>query len=234
MKKRQRILAGAALVAIALVLTSGAVYAQAPCIVPDNGTGTVTLPPAGCEYLSPSQVHMISAGLPTGTTIMLKPIHKDFICRQSASAVLPPCNTPGGPLGGEVENFNSNGVFQLSGTGALAGWTRTITIPLAVQIASGPRTLGAAVQTFKNDMQSLQGAIAAGDPDFASLVFTGGTSNGFSSPGQTTLTRQSNGSFSVKSSFTVGYSIRFVGASGGRLSGLSGTTNGTVNMQAFQ
>ena len=22
-----------------------------PCDVPDNGTGTVTLPPAGCEYL---------------------------------------------------------------------------------------------------------------------------------------------------------------------------------------
>ncbi|HEX4959398.1 MAG TPA: hypothetical protein VF173_01070 [Thermoanaerobaculia bacterium] len=234
MTKLQKSLQCATLVALALAFASGAALAAPPpCNVPNNGTGTVTLPPAGCEYLSPSQVHMIINGLPPGTTIILAPIHRDFICRQGASAVLPPCNTPGGPLGGETENFNSTAVFQVSGTGALAGWNRVISVPIAVQIASGPRTLGAKVQTFKNDMQSIQGGIT-GDADFASLTVVGGTSNGLSSPGQTTLTLQSNGTFNVTSSFTVGYRISFVGASGGRLAGLSGTTTGTVNMQAFQ
>jgi len=49
----------------ALVLTP-------PCVVPDNGGGTVTLPPAGCNYLSPSDVHEIINGLPAGTTVQLK------------------------------------------------------------------------------------------------------------------------------------------------------------------
>ncbi len=51
-------------------------------------------------------------------------------------------------------------------------------------------------------------------------------------PGSTTLTRQPDGSWSVASSFNVGYSISFVGAQGSKLSGLSGTTQGTVTMQA--
>ena len=53
-----------------------------PCNAPDNGTGTVTLPPDGCDYLSPTDVHVIINGLPPGTTIELAPIHRDFICNQ--------------------------------------------------------------------------------------------------------------------------------------------------------
>ena len=52
---------------LSAVLTAGAL--GAPCVVPDDGTGTVTLPPPGCGYLSPSDVHMIIDGLPPGTTI---------------------------------------------------------------------------------------------------------------------------------------------------------------------
>ncbi len=230
MRKMQRILTGAALLALGLVLATGAVYAQAlPCNVADNGTGTVTLPPAGCQYLSPNQVHMIINGLPPGTTIILGPSHRDFFCRQSTSTG--PCILPGGPLGGEVENFNSTVTFQLSGTGSLSGWNRTVSIPLAVQVATAPRTPGAPTQTFNTNMERIQGSIS-GDPDFDSLEIVGGTANGFSSPGTTTLTRQSNGTFNVASRFNVGYSIRFVGAAGGKLAGLSGSTEGTVVMSA--
>ncbi|MBW8878974.1 MAG: hypothetical protein JF614_28835 [Acidobacteria bacterium] len=231
MRKTQRILTGVALVAVGLALATGAVYAQPPCNVPNNGMGTVTLPPAGCQYLSPSQVHMIINGLPPGTTIILAPIHRDFICRQSTSTG--PCIVPGGPLGGEVENFTSTAVFQLSGTGVLSGWNRTVTVPLNVQVATAPRKAGAAVQTFNTDMRLIQGAIT-GDPDFDSFQVVGGTANGFSSPGSTTLTRQSNGTFNVDSSFNVGYVIKFVGASGGKLAGRSGATQGTVVMKAQQ
>ena len=51
-----------------------------PCVVADDGSGTVQLPPPGCDYLSPADVHMIIDGLPAGTEIMLAPIHTRFIC----------------------------------------------------------------------------------------------------------------------------------------------------------
>jgi len=219
-----------AVVALGLVLAAGAVHAQNACNQPDNGTGTVTLPPAGCEYLSPDQVHAIINGLPPGTTIILKPIHKEFICRQTTGL---PCNSPGGPLGGEVENFNSVAVFQVSGTGALAGWTRTLTVPLTVQVATAPRSPGATVQDFDTDMLRIQGGIS-NDPDFASFQVVGGTDNGFPSPGHTTLTRQADGSFRVDSKFQVGYQIKFVGTDSGKLSGFGGATDGTVNMKAVK
>ena len=41
-----------------------------PCIVPEDSTGSVSLPPEGCAYLSPTEVHMIIDGLPAGTEIM--------------------------------------------------------------------------------------------------------------------------------------------------------------------
>lgn len=220
-----------ALMALGLVLTGGAVHAQGSnaCFQPDNGTGTVTLPPAGCAYLSPDQVHLIIDGLPLGTTIILAPIHENFICRQGGG----PCGTAGGPLGGAVETFTSTGTFQLSGTGALAGWTRTVSVPLNVETATAPRMLGATVQSFKTDMRRIQGSIL-NDSDFDLFEVVGGTDNGYPSPGQTTLTKQSNGTYWVDSKFKVSYRIRFIGAAGGKLAGLQGTTPGTVNMSAVQ
>ena len=230
MKKTQRVLTGGMLAVLGLVLATGAIYAAAPttCNQVDNGMGTVDLPP-GCPYVSPTQLHQIIAGLPPGTTFILSPAHLEFFCRSSTSTG--PCHLPGGPLGGEVENFTSNVVFQLSGTGALSGWTRTLTVPLGVQVATAPRAAGASVQTFNTNMELIQGSLPAGDPDFSSFRIVGGTANGFSSPGSTTLTRQSDGTFNVVSSFNVGYSITFTGTEGGRLSGRGGTTQGTVSMQ---
>jgi hypothetical protein len=229
--RMQNLVKGGVLVALGLAFAAGSVYATVPpeCNVPDNGSGTVSLPPAGCSYLSADQVHEIIGGLPPGTTIVLAPIHKDFICETTGS-----CGVPGGPLGGETETFTSTAVFQLTGTGALAGWHRLLTVPLNVQIATAPRTPGAPVQSFQTDMLVIQGSIGSGDPDFASFQLVGGTNNGFPSPGSTTLTRQSDGTFNVDSTFKVGYSIRFVGASGGRLRGYGGTSQGSVNMQAQQ
>jgi hypothetical protein len=220
--------------AAGLVLAAGAVHAQTlppECNVPDNGTGTVTLPPAGCNYLSPDQVHMIIDGLPAGTTIILEPIHRDFICRQASGTS--GCGTPGGILGGEVEQFSSVVTFKASGTGALAGWSRTISVPTFSETHTGPRNVGAPTQSFPTNMYRLQGSLPAGDPDFASLDIIGGTGNGFPSPGQTTLTRKADGTWDVASDFNIGYSIKFVGTPNGKLSGFGGSTDGTAHMKAF-
>ncbi len=198
-----------------------------PCNAVDDGTGTVVLPPPGCDYLSPQEVHMIIDGLPPGTTIELDPRHTNFICEQPNQ-----CGSPGGNLGGEVENFSSTLVFQLEGTGALSSFRRTLRLPATVETHTGPRTPGDPVQSFPTDMFSLLGGLPAGDPDFASLVITAGTDNGLPSPGHTILEDLGDGTFNVDSFFDITYRIDFIGAPGGVLDGLSGSTTSSVRVEA--
>lgn len=222
-----------AVVVLTAVLFAGAAptAAQDPCLQPDNGSGTVTLPPQGCEYLSPTQVHMIIDGLPPGTTIILKPIHQDIFCRQ-----LGQCGdgtTKGkGSLGGEIEKAQSNLVLEMSGTDTLAGFHRTVTVPARFETHTAPRDLGARTQTFETAMWSLEGEIQ-GDPDFAFLRVEAGEAFGLPSPGKTTLTRQSDGSFVVDSRFEIHYRITFQGDPEGRLRGFGGTTESSVDVVAF-
>jgi hypothetical protein len=194
------------------------------CSAVDNGTGTVELPPEGCAYLSPQEVHMIIDGLPPGTTIELDPIHHQFLCINS------PCGQPGGSLGGQYEEFESYLTLELTGTGDLAGYERTLTVPIGCQTHTGPRTPGDPVQSFPTDMFNLLGGLT-GDPDFTTLQITAGTNNGLPSPGQTTLTQRPDGSFSVDSFFDITYRIDFVGAPGSVLDGLAGSTTGTLRME---
>ncbi len=207
-----------------------------PCVVADNGTGTVTLPPAGCEYLSPDEVHQIIDGLPAGTTLDLAPIHKDFICEQNPTGTsfpgCPPpgvCETGGGSLGGQTDCFVSNLELQINGTGALGGYNRTLTVPVQCQVETAPRNPGDPVQTFDTQMNRLQGELF-GDPDFCTLRVTGGTAFGLPSPGSTTLTELPGGNFNVDSFFDITYQIEFQGCPGSPLEGMAGTTTATVRM----
>jgi hypothetical protein len=202
----------------------GGVTAIPGCVVPDNGDGTVDLPPDGCGYLSPDDVHMIIDGLPAGTTINLGAQHAGFFNVNTL---------PGGGLGGQIETFDSVLFFTLEGTGGLAGYHRDIEIPIHCETHTGPRTLGAPYQTFPNEMVTLQGQIF-GDPDFDLLQVTGGSSFGMPSPGHTTLTRLGGpGSpYNVDSFFDITYRIDFAGSPGGPLSGMSGSTTATIRMQA--
>ncbi len=209
-----------------------------PCVVPDDAGGTVTLPPQGCEYLSPDEVHMIIDGLPPDTTIEFAPIHRDFICHEDptggagCSQPLPPgiCEEEGGSLGGNLDCFQSTLAVTLNGTGELAGFSRNLLIPIACEVHTGPRTPGEPVQSFDSEMFRLQGGIF-GDPDFDQLFITGGTDFGLPSPGHTTLTQLPSGNFSVDSFFDIDYRIDFVGAPGGALDGMSGSTTGSIRME---
>ncbi|UCF32568.1 MAG: hypothetical protein JSV78_09560, partial [Phycisphaerales bacterium] len=224
------------------VLVTGAVLAlgatavaQDPCVVEDNGTGTITLPPIGCDYLSPEEVHMIIEGLPEGTTIELDPIHMDFICEYSAdycSEFLPPgeCEGEGGSLGGNFDCFMSTLDLTVTGTGNLEGFNRHLAVPISCEVHTGPRNPGDPVQTFPNDMYRLQGELF-GDPDFCTFRVTGGTDFGLPGPGETTLTELPNGDFAVDSFFDITYQIEVEGCPGSQLADLAGTTTATIRME---
>ena len=208
-----------ALLGLAMIpLAAGAT----PCVVPDQG-GTVNLPPAGCGYLSPADVHMILDSLPLGTTVHIGVQHLDFFNVAKA---------PGGDLGGERETFNSVGMLHLTGTGSLSGLNRTVSMNLQCVTDVAPHTPGQPVQSFDTEMFGLQGQIT-GDPDFDLLRITAGNAFGMPSPGHTTLTRQpGGGNWAVDSFFDITYKIEFVGNSSGPLGGHHGSTTGTIRMQA--
>lgn len=199
---------------------------ESACVSTDV-SGTIQLPPEGvnCRYLSAEDLHMIIDGLPPGSDIEVDVIHKDFINNTS---------TPGGTFpGGTIEEFNSTVRLEMKGNGALAGFERVIDLdaPTEVHSAAPYPANGADDQIVQSDMRDLQGGITAGDgdPDFESLTVTAGTANALSSPGGAIL-EQLGGEFDVDSSFSVNYRIDFVGAAGGELDGLSGSTSGTALM----
>lgn len=224
------------LMLLTVALSASLASAQSPCVVPDDGAGTVSLPPVGCDYLNATQVHKIIDGLPPGTTIELAPIHKNFICRQPGGSPTH-CGLPGGPLSGETENFSSSAQFTLHGTGLLAGLDRTITIPnVQVFTATAPRTPGQPVQSFDTQMQGMQGQLPAGDPDFDLLRVTAGNGFGLPSPGHTTLTQRPGNTWAVDSFFDITYRIDFIGSDTSThaiLHGHSGSTTATIRMSTI-
>lgn len=228
------------LIVVGFLLMAPGLAAAAPCDVPEGPPGTVTLPPAGCGYLSPADVHMIIAGLPPGTTLEIGVEHKAFFCGGEAqgvpnapcSVVLPTgaCEGPGGGLGGTVDCFYSEAELTITGTGALAGFERQITIPVTSEVHAGPRTPGEPVQGFETEMVQLDGQLF-GDPDFDLLRIRAGSANGLpSSSGFTSLSDNGDGTYTVDSFFDVVYEIDYQGAPGGQLDGLSGTSSGSVVM----
>ncbi len=210
------------ILSVATILTATAQPALAqPCVVPDNGAGTVDLPPQGCGYVSPSDLHEMINGLPPGTKVRVGVEHSDFF---------QVTRTPGGTLGGERESFQSILRLNLNGSEMPGGYQRLLTMQVLSTVDTAPRTPGAPVQSFDTDMFRLQGQLPIGDPDFDLLRITAGTSFGMPSPGHTTLTQQA-GSWAVDSFFDINYRIDFVGHSPGPFGGMSGSTTGTIRMQ---
>jgi len=207
-----------------------------PCELPDNGTGTATLPPIGCEYESPDEKWMIINGLPSGTTIEMEGPLMNFDCSgqpgSMCSMPLPTgqCETAGGSLGGHGDCFDSTLDLTVTGTGSLLGFSRHLAVPMFAEVHTGPRNPGDPVQTFPADIYRLRGQLY-GDPDFCEFIITGGTDFGLPGPGQTTLIELPIGDYAVDSFFDVTYQVQFAGCIGSQLDGYAGTTTATIRIE---
>jgi hypothetical protein len=208
-----------------------------PCVVPEDGTGTVHLPPQGCQYKSPTgQAMQIIDGL-TPDTIDCAPRLQNFSCvtNNICSFVVPIgpiCYAPGGTLGGEKSCADSTLNLIMQGTGGLGAFTRNINLPMELEIHAAPRTPFAPVQSFNTVLFRFFGQIAnIGDPDFDLLRIVAGNDFALPSPGHTTLTQLPPGNnWAVDSFFDITYRIDFVGAPGSALAGKSGSTTGTIRI----
>ncbi|MBP9663810.1 MAG: DUF11 domain-containing protein, partial [Pyrinomonadaceae bacterium] len=194
--------------------------APTACEPLDNGGGTADLP-ALCPYTGwPKSV---IDGLPEGTTLQSDAFFDVF------TGIV---RSPGGTLGGEVEQFGSTLTLEVAGTGNLSGYHRTIPmLNVQVEVHTAPRTPGTPVQSFDTDMFGMQGQLPAGDPDFDLLRVTAGSAFGMPSPGHTTLTQLPGGHWNVDSFFDIEYRIDFIGHPGGPFGGMSGSTTATIRMQ---
>lgn len=193
------------------------------CIVPDNGFGTATQP-ANCPYVGQDPM-MIIDGLPPGTTIE---------CQNQLHSFAPVMEFPGGMLGGTASQWGATLDLRMMGTGMLSGYVRSLSVPITPgqgESHYGPRAPGTSPQSFPSDLNRMFGQLPPGDPDFDLLRITSGTGFGMPSPGHTTLTSAGGGNWSVDSFFDIEYRIDFIGAPGGPLAGMSGSTTGTIRIQ---
>ena len=198
------------------LLATSAVYA-ADCVVPFNPDGSVTLPPAGCEYQSPADIHVILDSLPDGTVVHVGATHGYFLCNapRGAAEGKNPCTLGGGQLGGQIETSASTVKLTFSDDD---GWSRTVFVSADFEVHTAQAD--ATQKAFETQMNNLQGTAAPGDVDFAKIEIIAGSDAGFPGKGFTRITDLGGGQAKVDSFFDLGGTMRIVGTPGGRFDGV--------------
>ncbi len=192
------------------------------CIVPDNGTDGADMPPVGCSYVSLSPMAIVD-GLPPGSSIACDATMDSFF---DITYIADPAGDGGTTV------FSARLGLDMTGSGGLGGFPRTAFFDVFVRGRESPTRCCHGGKPYFTDLARMQGQLPPGDPDFDLLRITAGDEFGLPSPGQTTVTSAAPGGWSVDSFFDITYRIDFVGKPGGALSGMSGSTTGTIRMQS--
>lgn len=181
-------------------------YASGGCVVPDNGSGTVNLPPTGCSYV------FERSDSPQGRGVLDAYV-------ETLSGFSNVTSSPGGSLGGEIITFDA--LVELSFVGA--GATNHV-LPVSGIMYTGPRIAGDEHQRIKVELVSLSGQLSAPTADFQSLTISAGNANGIArTNGTVTLNRLPSGAFLVDSFFDITYQVDYTGAAGSHLDGVIDT-----------
>lgn len=203
--------------ALLLALTPVAASAQTDCcVIPFATSPNPTLPPASssaaCVYAGTTE---IVDGLPVGTTIQITGWFGNF-----TNVV----ETFGGGLGGTTSGWQGQFQLNMTGTGTLLGFNRSIILPLVATqtMEFAPRMFGGTPQTGAARVYYLQGQVLS-DPDFDLLRITGGDGFGLPAPGAFQVV-STLGNYSIAGHFDLWHRLDFVGNPGGALAGMSGST----------
>jgi len=219
----------------ALVAAPAPSQAQDPCEYFDPTVKGFGLP-LGCKYLSPGKIKAMKDSA-AAAELLAKPIHQFFICITGGSGSgrgnWDDCREKQFD-GSNKEEFTSEVVLEVEGTGELRDYRATVVVPdVAVEVHSSAEVEGAPVQHLTTEMVSLQGTLTD-HPDFDELTIVGGTANGFEGSGELHATYDPDRQvWVIDSHFDVGYSMSFRGAPGGPLAGYAGSGEGVAHMVAF-
>jgi type VI protein secretion system component Hcp len=196
------------------------VYDREPCVVPDQGIGTVPVFDPNCVY-SASDRNVAA-------------LDDILVVRQLESASPQLFRDA---MGGRQEKFDGKITIQFRPNETQPA--RFLQFELKEVLVSGFTTSQSGGGGTERPMESLslnftkiEFRLPPGDPDFDLLRITAGSDFGLPSPGHTTLTQLPGGNWNVDSFFDITYRIDFAGTPGGVLGGRSGSTTGTIRMMS--
>ena len=205
--------------------------AASSCITKAAPGGSI-LPPIDCGYITPAKVHQLlkDPNTPDSVRLELEINHRRFLCLKPR--LNGPCKiAKGGPLGGQLEHFDSTLVIDITGTGDFADYKRTLALDAYTITATSELDPNAETQTIANEMVAIE-AVLKDDVDFSYLRIVAGTANGLESRGETTITRVGDGTWEIDSFFDIQYQIEVEADPKGALAGFSSSGKGHVTMQS--
>jgi len=154
------------------------------CQLPDNGSGTIDLPPTcPAGYSFPVSVIKLADGLPPGASLGIA------LNLTAFSGIV---RTPGGVLGGESTEFDATGAVTITGMGRLNGISLGFELTTKVRMDFAPHT-EFVEQNISGRLVSLEGTMSLPNVYFNAFTIRAGEEFGLPSPGWVKASLQRSG-----------------------------------------